>query len=70
MGVVVPFQEIVRARRRRREREHLRRCVELIEMNLALAWSEFDAALPEERPVHARRAQLLSDLLEYSANVL
>jgi hypothetical protein len=70
MGVVIPFQEIVRARRRRREREHLQRCVDLIEVNLALAGCDFDAALPEERPVCARRVQLLSDLLAYSVNVL
>jgi len=70
MGVVVPFQDIVRARRREQERICGERCVEIIELNLRLALEAFDTAATTERPVYARRVRQLSALLEYAVHVL
>jgi len=70
MAVVVPFQDIVRARRREQERACAARCIDIIELNLRLALDSFDLALPEERPIYARRVRQLSALLEYAVHVL
>jgi len=70
MAVVIPFQDIVRARRREQEHAYTERCIELIELNLRLALELFDAATPEERPLYARRVRQLSALLEYAVDVL
>jgi hypothetical protein len=70
MGVVIPFQDIVRARRRQRERILTERCIELIDASLHAALELFDAATPAERPIYARRVRQLSALLEYAVQVL
>ena len=70
MAVVVPFQDIVRARRREQERACTARCIEIIEANLRLSLELFDAAPAEERPVYARRMRQLSALLEYAVHLL
>jgi hypothetical protein len=70
MGVVVPFQDIVRARRREQERACGERCIEIIELNLRLTLEMFDNAPAEERPLYARRVRQLSTLLEYAVHVL
>jgi hypothetical protein len=70
MAVVVPFQDIVRARRREQERAYTTRCIEIIEANLRLSLDLFDTAPPEERPVYARRMRQLSALLEYAVHLL
>jgi len=70
MAVVIPFQDIVRARRREEEHACAERCVELIELNLRLALEMFDTAPPAERPLYARRLRQLSLLLEYAVDVL
>ena len=70
MAVVVPLQDIVRARRREQERACSERCVEIIEANLRLSLDLFDTAPPEERPVYARRVRQLSALLEYAVHLL
>jgi len=70
MGVVVPFEDIVRARRRAQERTCTERCIEIIELNVRLALEMFDAAAPAERPIYARRVRQLSALLEYAVHVL
>ena len=70
MGVVVPFQDIVRARRRAQERACAARCIEIIELNVRVALEMFDAASPAERPLYARRVRQLSALLEYAVHVL
>jgi hypothetical protein len=69
MAVIVPFQEVVQARRRAHERACHERCIELIEANLRLALEGFDAAAAHERPIHARRIRHLSMLLEYAVQV-
>ncbi len=70
MAVVIPFQDIVRARRRQQERIYTERCIELIDASLHAALDMFDAALPAERPLYARRVRQLSALLEYAVHVL
>ena len=70
MAVVIPFQDIVRARRRDSERACVEACVEILSVNLRAALDAFDAARPEERPVHARRVRHLSALLDYAVQVL
>lgn len=70
MAVVIPFQDIVRARRRATEQATAERCVEIIELNLRLALERFDAAPAAERALHARRVRQLSLLLEYAVEVL
>jgi hypothetical protein len=70
MAVVVPFQDIVRARRRQQERVYAERCIEIIEASLHVALEMFHAAPPAERPLYARRARQLSALLEYAVHVL
>lgn len=70
MAVVIPFQDIVRARQREEERACGERCVEIIELNLRLALEMFDAATPAERALYARRVRQLGLLLEYAVEVL
>jgi hypothetical protein len=70
MAVVIPFQDIVRARRREEERACTERCVEIIELNLRLTLELFAASPPAERPVYARRVRQLGALLEYAVDVL
>lgn len=70
MGVVVPFQDIVRARRRQQERVCAERCIAIIESTLQFALEMFAGASPEERPVYARRVRQLSELLEYAVHTL
>lgn len=70
MAVVIPFQDIVRARRRDTERACVEQCVEILSANLRSALDAFDAAGPEERPVYARRVRHLSALLDYAVQVL
>ena len=70
MAVIVPFQDIVRARRREQERRRTEQCIDIIESSLRLTLELFDAATPAERPVYARRVRQLSALLEYAVHVL
>jgi len=70
MAEVIPFEDIVRARRRERERACGERCIEILELNLRLTLELFDAAPVAERPVYARRIRQLSTLLEYAVHVL
>ncbi|MFQ5666650.1 MAG: hypothetical protein ACE5I7_09485 [Candidatus Binatia bacterium] len=69
-AVVIPFQDIVQARRRNLERAYAQCCIDIIESSLHLALEEFDAAPPAERPLYARRVRQLGALLEYAVQVL
>lgn len=62
---VVSFSEVLRARRRARERELTAQCVQIIEANLHLVVHLFSNAAPAERPVRARQIRQLAELLEY-----
>ncbi len=70
MAVVIPFEDVVRARRRQQERVYAERCIEIIDASLHCALEMFDAAPPAERPLYARRVRQLSALLEYAVHVL
>jgi hypothetical protein len=70
MAVVIPFQQIVLARRRGEERACTERCVEIIEVNLRAALDAFHAAPAEERPIYARRIRHLGALLDYAVDIL
>ncbi len=70
MAVVIPFQEIVHARRRQQERACTERCIELIESTLRLALRMLDTAAPADRPLYARRVRQLGELLEYAVHNL
>jgi hypothetical protein len=66
MAEVISFADIVRARRRQRERACAQRCIEIIELSLEYAVEMFDVAPPAERALYARRIRQLSDLLDYA----
>ncbi len=66
MAEVIRFADVVRVRRHARQREIVRQCVDLIELNLRVAVEAFAAAPWAERPLHARRIRLLGELLEYA----
>lgn len=70
MAVVIPFQDLVRARRRQQERVHTERCIEIIESSLELVLEAFDTAPSAERPLYARRMRQLSELLDYAVQTL
>jgi hypothetical protein len=66
MARVISFAEVVRARRREKEREHMGACVQILEANLRLVLHLFHTGPLEERPVRARQLRQLSELLEYA----
>jgi len=70
MAVVIPFQDVLRARRRDAERACVEECVEILSANLRSALDAFDEAGPTERPVYARRVRHLSALLDYAVRAL
>jgi hypothetical protein len=70
MAVIVPFQDLQRAREREREREHTLRCVEIIELNLQWALRQFHEAANEDRATHSRRIRRLGELLDYATRLL
>jgi hypothetical protein len=70
VAVVVPFEDIVQAHRRRQAHLYGQRCIELIELNLRLALEQFERAPADERPVFARRIRQLGALLEYAVEVV
>jgi hypothetical protein len=70
MAVVIPFQDIVRARRRQQERLYGERCVQIIESTLHVTLSMLDTAAAHDRPFYARRIRQLSELLEYVVQAL
>jgi hypothetical protein len=70
MAIVIEFQDIVEARRRRRQRESLERCVEIIELNLRHARWMSDYGPAAERSLHAHRIETLRALHDYAERVL
>jgi len=69
MAEIIPFADLVRARRRDRERESAQRCVELLELNLRFAMERFASASIDDQPIWARRLRVLSELLEYALHI-
>ncbi len=70
MAVVIPFQDILRARRRQAARADAEHCLEMIESTLRLSLDMLEVAAPEDRPVYARRIRQLGELLEYAVQTL
>lgn len=65
MAQVISFADVIRARRRAEEREHVQACVQIIEANLHLIMHLFRHGPDGERPVRARQIRQLSELLEW-----
>lgn len=70
MAVVIPIQDIMRARCRDADRACVEQCVEILSLNLRAALDAFDAATSEQRHVYARRVRHLSALLDYAVGML
>ena len=70
MAEIVHIKDILQARRRQREQEHLCRCVELIEESLKVHLTEFESAPIEEWQLRAEKIRKLGELLEYATNHL
>ena len=69
MGQLIEFQEILKARRRERERDSLQQCIALLEWNLEIGLSNYLHSPHEERAVRAGRLKKLSELLEYAYQI-
>ena len=65
MADVISFAEVVRARRRAKQREYTAACVRILEANLRLTLWLFSSGPLAERPVRARQVRQLGELLEY-----
>jgi hypothetical protein len=70
MADVVSFAEVVRERRRARERATTEACVAILEANLHYALHLFATAAEHERGVRARQIRQLGELLEYATRAL
>ena len=69
MAIVIEFQDIVEARRRRRQQASLRRCVEIIELNLEYYLWMSNCAPIAERSLYVHRVQQLSALRDYAVRI-
>ena len=65
MADVISFTEVVRDRRRARERAATEACIGLLEANLQLTLHLFASGPERDRPVRARQIRQLAELLEY-----
>jgi hypothetical protein len=67
MAEIVSFEDVLRARRRAREREYTEQCIRIVEANIRLTLHLFSMGPQAERPVRARQLRQLTELLEYMA---
>jgi hypothetical protein len=65
MADVISFSQVVRERRRARERVAAEACIRILEANLQLTLHLFSSGPERERPVRARQIRQLGELLEY-----
>jgi len=65
MAEIVSFGDIVRARRRARERERTEQCIRIVEANIQLTLQLFSLGPERDRAVRARQLRHLAELLEY-----
>ena len=65
MAEIIPFTDVVRARRRAARRREVAQCVDIVEANLRLTLELYSSAPLDERPVRARQVRQLAELLEY-----
>jgi hypothetical protein len=70
MAEVIHIGAILQVRRRQREQEYLRDCVEAIEKSLQLQIAEFATAPAQEWPIRASKIRKLGELLEYATSFL
>ena len=70
MAEIIDFEEVVRARTRRRSRVLTERCLDVMEACLADTRSAYDAASPAERPAWGAKIRQLEGLMDYAANWL
>jgi hypothetical protein len=62
---VIFIDDVARARRRANEREVTERCIEIVQLNVALALHHFQHGPESERAVRARQIRQLAEMLEY-----
>jgi hypothetical protein len=67
---IIDFQEILRARTRRRSRVLTERCLDIMEACLAESRSAYDEASPAERQAWGAKIRQLEGLMDYAANWL
>jgi len=65
MGEVVSFREFAQMRRRW-QREQMRECVRILELNLQLAVALYEIAPTEERAHRARQIRRLAEVVDYA----
>ncbi len=65
MADIISLADVSKARRQALERETTERCVEIIELNLALALQRFSQGPDAERGVRARQIRQLGEVLEF-----
>ena len=65
MAEVISFVEVLRQRRRAREREYTAACVDILQASLHFAVHLLDSSPKEERAIRARQVRQLAELLEY-----
>lgn len=67
---IIDFQEIVRARTRRRSRELTAQCLDVMEACLVETRLAYDAAPLAERPAWGAKIRQLEGLVEYATHWL
>lgn len=70
MAIVIPFEDIVRARRQRRERESLERCVDLLRLNIDFIGQLLIDCDERDRPIQVQRLERLTELLTYAESLV
>ncbi len=67
---IIDFQEIVRARTRRKSRELTLSCIDIVEASLAETRLAYDAAPLAERVAWGTKVRQLEGLMSYAATLL
>lgn len=70
MARVVELSKLQRERRLRNQRVGTQQCVEIVEFNLKISLDEYFRAPRRERVIRATRVRKLSELLEYTLQLL
>ena len=66
MATVASYEEVARRRRTRHQRETLRRCVEILRLNVEYNRVLLAGAIERDRPVLEARDRHLTALLSYA----
>ncbi len=70
MAEVIHFHDVLRARRKQREQEHIHRCIEIIGQSLQSQLADLPHTPEAEWGVRAGKIRKLSELLEYATGLL